>query len=104
MKSQNKGDIEICVGINRKNLCDEMNKCLPFDDQCETQVMESYQNKKLNCPCMSNCPDGCPCPSYECGATTTTTASTTTTTTTTTAKLPAETKDWLIKCDITYII
>ena len=99
MKSQNKGDIEICVGINRKTLCDEMGKCLPFDENCETQAIESYQNEKLNCPCMSNCPDGCPCPNYECGSTTTTTTttSTTTTTTTTTTMMPSETKDRLLQ-------
>ena len=72
-----------------------MSKCLPLDENCEDQAIDSYQNENLNCPCKSNCPDGCPCPNYECGSTTTTTPTTTTATTTT--MMPSETKDRLIK-------
>ena len=96
MKSINKVDIEICVGKNRKTLCDDLNKCSPYDDKCETQVLESYQNENLICPCMEHCPDGCPCPWYDCGSTTTsttTTSTTTTTTTTTTTPASSETKE-----------
>ena len=38
-----------------------------------------YNEQLAHCPCHENCPNGCPCPSYECDVISTTTATTTTT-------------------------
>ena len=33
---------------------------------CVGVCSRDYQHKKEQCPCQSGCPDGCPCPDYEC--------------------------------------
>ena len=63
--------------------------CKAGDVQCLTDCARDLDLNMLECPCMKNCPYGCPCDNYQCQqtttqTTTTTTASTTLITTTTT--------------------
>ena len=55
--------------------------CDHNDNVCYADCNRQYDENIQNCPCKPNCPDGCPCPSYECPETT---ADVTTTVTTTT--------------------
>ena len=55
--------------------------CPTGDVLCVSSCSRQYQNNIESCPCQSGCPNGCPCPEYECPATTTTTITSTTTTT-----------------------
>ena len=51
-----------------------------------------------NCPCMSNCKRGCPCPDWDCNNPPTTTVRTTTTTAATTIETTtASFDDWQIE-------
>ena len=59
--------------------------CLPGDFECLGACARDYDENKNVCPCQSNCPNGCPCPEYQCPAESTTTGMTTTTTTMTLA-------------------
>ena len=60
------------------------------DEYCITKCIRDYDYYVYHCPCNGGCPDGCPCPVYDCpGFTTQTTAQETTsvaTTDTTTSK------------------
>ena len=55
--------------------------CSIGDVQCITHCGAEYEQNRSTCPCQSGCPDGCPCPNYECPTTTTTTTTIQTTTT-----------------------
>ena len=64
--------------------------CPPGDFDCLGVCALVYNENRNTCPCQSGCPNGCPCPDYQCPAiestttgVTTTLATTTTTTTTT---------------------
>lgn len=57
--------------------------CPPFDDECRYYCELAYNSFIKKCPCNQQCPDGCPCPEYECKETTTSTTTTSTTSTTT---------------------
>ena len=54
--------------------------CPPSDLNCRGTCARDYDENTNACPCQSNCPNGCPCPNYQCPADTTTTTSLTTTT------------------------
>ena len=63
--------------------------CDHNDNSCYADCNRKYDENIQNCPCKSNCPDGCPCPNYECPGTTpgvTTGVSSTTRMTTTAAE------------------
>ena len=72
--------------------------CPPGDFDCLGVCARVYNENRNTCPCQSGCPNGCPCPDYQCpsiestttGVTTITTLATTTTTSpsTTTPVLP----------------
>lgn len=47
-------DLDIC-----KNKCGNNGSC---GAQCEREFFENIDN----CPCNKNCPNGCPCPKYDC--------------------------------------
>ena len=57
-----------------KELCeeyfeDEYLKCVSEcnnDAFCVSKCAREYNEAILNCPCNRNCPEGCPCPNYEC--------------------------------------
>ena len=53
--------------------------CAPNDIDCVNKCMREYNTLVADCPCMANCPGGCPCPDYTCTDRTTTTVATTTT-------------------------
>ena len=36
------------------------------DNVCVQQCNREYEENRVNCPCQENCPEGCPCPAYEC--------------------------------------
>ena len=55
------------------------------DVLCLAACGREHDANLLNCPCMSNCINGCPCDNYECPQATTTASITTMTTTATTA-------------------
>ena len=58
--------------------------CDHNDNACYADCNRKYDENIQNCPCKPNCPDGCPCPNYQCPETTTGVSSTTRTTTTAT--------------------
>merc|ERR1712142_830279 len=43
------------------------------DSSCVLGCSNYYATKLADCPCTENCPNGCPCDSYDCNQTTTTT-------------------------------
>ena len=47
----------LCTGI-----CSETG----FDMECVMQCYRDYEGNVETCPCQSRCPDGCPCPFYDC--------------------------------------
>ena len=57
--------------------------CHPDDIDCFTQCSRNYHQDIQTCPCQSGCPNGCPCPVYQCPTTTTTSPEITTTTSST---------------------
>ena len=62
--------------------------CPHGDTVCVAKCSRDFNSNLLQCPCQPGCPDGCPCPEYQCPSTTTpvtTTTSTTTSLNTTTA-------------------
>ena len=66
-----------------------MYDCDHNDPVCYATCNREYDQNVENCPCRSNCPNGCPCPDYECSETTpevsTTSSATSTSTSTTTS-------------------
>ena len=52
------------------------------DEYCITQCVRDYDYNTYHCPCNGGCPDGCPCPVYDCPGYTTTQTTVTTLTTT----------------------
>ena len=36
------------------------------DEYCITKCIRDYDYHTFHCPCDGGCPDGCPCPVYEC--------------------------------------
>merc|ERR1711935_1059920 len=55
--------------------------CPPGDFECFSVCSRDYQSKLETCPCESGCPQGCPCPEYQCPSGEPTTTQMTTTTT-----------------------
>ena len=54
--------------------------CLTADvisNLCKSDCAREYQENLAQCPCQPGCPNGCPCPVYECPATTTHSSTTT---------------------------
>ena len=49
------------------------------DTTCISQCGREYNQNILTCPCTEGCPQGCPCPEYECSITSTEQPTTTTT-------------------------
>ena len=48
------------------------------DEVCVSKCAREYNEGVSECPCNDGCPQGCPCPNYECSGETTTTPTTTT--------------------------
>ena len=61
--------------------------CPPADFECFSFCAREYEEFLEKCPCQPKCPDGCPCPEYECPTVTTTELTTLTTTATTSATI-----------------
>jgi len=40
--------------------------CDISDRDCNFHCLDLFYNELDQCPCMSGCPDGCPCPGFEC--------------------------------------
>ena len=53
--------------------------CPPGDFDCFGVCSREYQAYLETCPCQSGCPQGCPCPEYQCPSESTTTQTVTTT-------------------------
>ena len=45
--------------------------CDKTDSSCLTDCSRQYAEQIERCPCQSSCPNGCPCPEYQCTTTTT---------------------------------
>ena len=45
-------------------------ECDKTDSTCLTDCSREYADQIERCPCKSTCPDGCPCPEFECATTT----------------------------------
>ena len=54
-------------------------QCPTGDFGCLTNCYRAYEDNLETCPCRSQCPNGCPCPHYNCPDTPTTTTSITST-------------------------
>jgi len=80
-----KDEYDVCHNDLRAQLFKCEDDCGPFNPECEHQCFVNYENQMKNCPCMDNCPEGCPCPAFDCGGGTTPTAPGSTTTATTSA-------------------
>ena len=52
--------------------------CEPSDTNCVSQCSREYQQNLTKCPCQEKCPNGCPCPEYDCPITTTVSTTTST--------------------------
>ena len=53
--------------------------CGPDHFTCIGQCQVQFHDFLEECPCKSGCPQGCPCPSYQCPSTTSSVSSVTTT-------------------------
>ena len=42
-------------------------ECDSYDLQCQQACTSIYHEHFKTCPCKELCPDGCPCPEWECG-------------------------------------
>ena len=42
------------------------------DEYCKAKCIRDYDYSNYHCPCNGGCPDGCPCPVYDCPDYTTT--------------------------------
>ena len=60
-KDQNK-----CMNYLQQGLNKCINTCVGGDVDCNGQCASSYTSEIDNCPCNANCPNGCPCPAYDC--------------------------------------
>ena len=49
--------------------------CTNADIVCLMECVRQYETNVETCPCQAECPNGCPCPTYDCSAITTTTES-----------------------------
>ena len=38
----------------------------PDDSICMSTCLRQYDQTMNNCPCNGGCPNGCPCPTYQC--------------------------------------
>ncbi|CAG5113968.1 Oidioi.mRNA.OKI2018_I69.chr2.g8056.t1.cds [Oikopleura dioica] len=50
--------------VQKESLCKK--SCEMTDDDCYSQCHLELMNDKMECPCMDNCPNGCPCDSFKC--------------------------------------
>ena len=57
-------EAEMCEGDRKSEQSDCNNKCEtdPYPQQCEDQCAAKYANDIAECPCHTNCPNGCRCP------------------------------------------
>ena len=81
--------------------------CDHHDLDCVALCARLYDENVLKCPCNVGCPQGCPCPEFECSTTTDELTTTTTTTTTTTARVHHLIRSICVKhklCNITLYI
>ena len=49
----------------------ELGKCFEgcgTDSSCLIQCTKDFEIALNDCPCMEGCPDGCPCPNWDCDA------------------------------------
>ena len=42
------------------------NSCAPFEVDCHATCSDAYSQNLATCPCMTSCPNGCPCAAYDC--------------------------------------
>ena len=70
--------------------------CPAGDFECLSMCFRNLEENLEFCPCRSRCPDGCPCPEYECPPTTTVKSTTTTTVTDTTQSTEAKPKNSIL--------
>ena len=59
-------DFSQCKSFYQEQLLDCSSSCKD-DPACESQCSRDYDENLKSCPCQEYCPDGCPCPTYECG-------------------------------------
>ena len=70
--------------------------CSAGDLLCMASCSRDLETNLEECPCRSQCPNGCPCPSYDCPEELTTTMSTPTTVSTTTTTTPAKPRNSIL--------
>ena len=82
-ETENNDDFIICRNQFEEAYNECINQCPISDFVCIGTCSREYQNNIDDCPCNTNCPEGCPCPNYECPVTTSSTVTTTMETSTT---------------------
>ena len=45
-----------------------LSSCAPDNTTCSIECNRHYNEQVNECPCNGGCPNGCPCPVYECPA------------------------------------
>ena len=56
----------VCSDEAHETLYSCLNACPNFDIACDHKCTIDFDKQLKNCPCMENCPGGCPCSDYEC--------------------------------------
>lgn len=62
----NSYNFDICVEHRQESLNDCFQSCARYDQSCHEECTTKYTESILECPCMSQCGNGCPCDKYEC--------------------------------------
>lgn len=64
--SNNSDDFIKCSNDVGQLYDDCIGDCPRGDAVCLTKCARAYDQALVECPCQSGCPDGCPCPVYQC--------------------------------------
>ena len=59
-------DFKSCEADVNHVYVDCLKACDPGEDHCARTCAHNYNTMVKMCPCMADCPDGCPCDSYAC--------------------------------------
>ena len=76
---ENNPDYIDCTKYNENLYTQCIVGCPAGDFECLSMCFRDLEENLEFCPCRSRCPDGCPCPEYDCPPTTTVELTSTTT-------------------------